>query len=168
MNIGEILVAALTNAFFTGCVLAALAFLGRSIIERWITRDLERYKAELQVANIAEIEKLRAELKLDALKREKAAAIAEFVSLWIARKYDPSLDQNKNRWNVQRKYWELSLWLDTKMLRLLNQAITGEGPSKYKEAFAEVRKYIVGEMDDDITPEEIVVWEPVESPEAER
>jgi hypothetical protein len=59
---GEIVIAALTNSVFTGTMVIGLAFLGRSIIGRWLSRDLEKYKAELKAANDRELERLRAEL----------------------------------------------------------------------------------------------------------
>jgi len=58
----EIVIAALTSSVFTAGALAGLAYVGRSIIERWLSRDLEKYKAELQATNARELEHLRAEL----------------------------------------------------------------------------------------------------------
>ncbi|TEU18357.1 MAG: hypothetical protein E3J21_06170 [Anaerolineales bacterium] len=55
----QILIAALTSSAFTSAVLIGLAFLGRSLIERWLSRGLEKYKAELQ----ATLEEYKAELQ---------------------------------------------------------------------------------------------------------
>jgi hypothetical protein len=55
----QILIAALTSSAFTTGVLVGLAFLGRSIIGRWLSRDLEKYKAGLQ----ATLEEYKAELQ---------------------------------------------------------------------------------------------------------
>ena len=58
---GEVIIAILTNSAFTAVVVAAGAFVSRSLIERWLSRNLEKYKAELQAANAREIESLRAD-----------------------------------------------------------------------------------------------------------
>lgn len=58
----EMIIAALTSFTFTAGVLAALGFVARSLIERWLSRNLEKYKAELQAASDRELERLRAEL----------------------------------------------------------------------------------------------------------
>jgi len=66
----QILVAALTSSAFTTGALGGLAFLGRSIILRWLSKDLEKYKAELQAANDRELERLRTDLKLATFEHE--------------------------------------------------------------------------------------------------
>jgi hypothetical protein len=49
-------------------LLAAIGWLVRSIISHGLTRDLEKYKAELHANSDREIERLRAELKLAELE----------------------------------------------------------------------------------------------------
>jgi len=66
----EIILAILTNSAFTAVLLAAAAFIGRSIIGRWISRNIEEYKAQLQAANAREIERLRTELKIVSFEHE--------------------------------------------------------------------------------------------------
>ncbi len=58
----EIFTIILVNSVFTAVALATLAYLGRSIIDRWFTKSLEKYKAELQVSNSRELEFLRAKI----------------------------------------------------------------------------------------------------------
>jgi hypothetical protein len=66
----QIIITALTNSVFTAAALAALAFAGRSLIGRWISRSMERYKAELQAANVRELERLRADLRRASFEHE--------------------------------------------------------------------------------------------------
>lgn len=93
INWVEILLEALTNAVFITAAVGALAFLSRSIIERWLSRNLEKYKADLQAANARELEKLRTDLRLAAyeyeirfaeLHKQQAKVIAEFYELLVA------------------------------------------------------------------------------------
>lgn len=95
----QILVAALTSSAFTTGALGGLAFLGRSIILRWLSRDLEKYKAELQATNDRELERLRTDLKLATfehetrfaeLHKERAKVIAELYGRLVQTQY--SLD----------------------------------------------------------------------------
>jgi len=66
----QILIAAVTNFAFTSALVGALAFVGRSLIGRWLDRDLENYKAKLQATNATELERLRADLELIAFEHE--------------------------------------------------------------------------------------------------
>ena len=46
----QILVVALTSSAFTTGMLAMLLFAGKSLIERWLARNLEKFKVDLQLA----------------------------------------------------------------------------------------------------------------------
>jgi hypothetical protein len=92
MTFVQIVGAILADAAITAVFLTVLGYLGRSIIERWISRDLEKYKAELQVTNARELEKLRADLRLTAFEYEirfaklhekQAEVIAKFYELLV-------------------------------------------------------------------------------------
>jgi hypothetical protein len=50
------------NAVF----LAVVAFLGKSVISQWLTRDLERFKTDIRSAAGAELERLRGALQIAA------------------------------------------------------------------------------------------------------
>ena len=50
MDLRQILLTAITSSAFTAGAFAVLGFLGRSLIERWLLKTLEKYKAELQAA----------------------------------------------------------------------------------------------------------------------
>jgi hypothetical protein len=66
----QILITAVTNFAFTSVLVGALAFVGRSLIGRWIDKDVESYKARLQATNAKELERFRADLKLATFEHE--------------------------------------------------------------------------------------------------
>jgi hypothetical protein len=73
----QIFIAALTSSTFTAVVLAALAYVGRSIIERWLARNLEEYKAELQAVAFEQ------QTKFAKLHERRAEAIAELYRQFV-------------------------------------------------------------------------------------
>lgn len=92
INWFELTLSALTNVGFTTAILGALAFLGKAIIERWLSNDLEQHKANLQAANAEELERIRANLQLAGfeyetrfaeLHKKQAQVIAEFYELLV-------------------------------------------------------------------------------------
>jgi hypothetical protein len=77
----QILIAALTSSVFTASVLAALAYVGRSIIERWLVRSLEKYKAELQLAAFEH------QTRFTKLHEKRAEVIAELYKRLVQIQY---------------------------------------------------------------------------------
>lgn len=67
----QILIAALTSSAFTTGLLAILLFAGKSLIERWLSRNLEKYKAELQLAAFEH------QTRFTKLHEKRAEVIAE-------------------------------------------------------------------------------------------
>ena len=95
INWAEIIIGAVANATFLTAALGTLAFVGKSLIGRWLSRNLEKYKAELQATNARDIEKLRADLKLAGfeyeirfaeLHKQQAKVIDNFYELLVAAK----------------------------------------------------------------------------------
>jgi hypothetical protein len=76
------------------------------------------------------------------------------------RPFEPK-DMVARRIELQRRYWEIALWLDAPVLRELNKFALGGGEQgvQHKIALIHVRKLIVGD-DDDVTHEELVHWDP--------
>jgi hypothetical protein len=66
MSILETIVVALGG---TALLVAAAAWLTKSVIAQWLSKDLERYKSELAATSTVEIERLRHELQLTAHER---------------------------------------------------------------------------------------------------
>ena len=151
MNWSDILV----SSAVTTASLSAIGFL----LKEWVsTRLKESVADEYKRA----LEKFKAELQWDVRRREQATQVAELFSLWLTGEYDSSRDANAIRLELQKKYWELSLWLDSPVLRKINELFVKGGPAglRHKEALLAVRKLIVG-ADDDVTADELVHWDPV-------
>lgn len=111
---------------------------------------------------IKKIEEFKKVLEWETRKREQVAQIAELVSLWIKKKYFPTCDDNQVRYDAQKKYWELALWLPAPVLKKLNEAFTKTNAGDYKEAMILARKIIVGE-EDDVKAEELVHWPSIDA-----
>lgn len=137
----------------TTALLALIGFVARD----WLSaRVKEGVAAEFK----KEQERYSAELRWAEGRRQKAAQIAEVISAWLSLEYDPNKRGNPAATiEVEKKYWELALWLDTPTLRKLNQALLLEPGVHYKEALAAVRVELVGDEDEPIRPEEFVHWE---------
>ena len=147
----------LLTAAFTTAAMAALAFL----LKEWISARLkESIVAEYKRA----LEVFKQELGWKEKRRLQAAEIADILSLWRGRfKYDKTKDENLDRYELQKKYWQIALWLDAPVLRAVNQAFaSSDNPGiTHKAALIAVRKIIVGNHDP-IQPEELCHWEPVD------
>lgn len=85
MNWGE----SLTTLGISSILIAGLVYLGKRISEHLFSRDLEKFKAELQMHNNVEIERLRSDLRVAAFSKEvrllklhekRAEVIAELYS----------------------------------------------------------------------------------------
>lgn len=111
------------------------------------------------------VNRLKESIRWESVKKEKAAAIVEVLSLWLLHNYDKKLDRNLNRYELQRKYWELSLWLDAPTLRILNKALFKKDSAgiSHKKALSAVRKLILGDRNDPVEAEEFIHWDPVDT-----
>ena len=147
-----------TTSGMTAILLFALAYLSREWIK---TRLQESIAHEYKKA----LEEHKESIQWESRRREQATQIAELISLWVVGSYDKTRDKNMDRYQIQKKYWELALWLEPSVLRALNKAFTGDplATLRYREALITVRKAIVGGTDD-IRPEELVHWNPVNDP----
>jgi len=82
---------------------------------------------------------------------------------WVfTEDYDKKGDRNLNLYSLQRKYWELVLWLDAAVLQAVHNAFKqASNPGiSHKEALITVRRKFVGN-DDPIRAEELYHWDPV-------
>ena len=132
----------------TVILLALLVFIAKKSISAEYKKSLENYKQMLL---------------WESVKKEKATAIAEILSLWLLHNYDKKRDRNLINYELQRKYWELSLWLDAPILRILNKPLIKKGPPgiSHKKALSAVRKLILGDCNDPIKPKEFVHFDPI-------
>ncbi len=143
------------GAGITVIALSTIGFLAKD----WISA---RLTASITAEYTRQLEQFKQSLQWEARRREQAAKVAEVFSLWMAVNYNPSRNVNEVRYELQQKYWELSLWLDAPVLRRVNAVMISKGPPglAHKEAFIAIRKSIVG-AGDDVTPEELAHWDPV-------
>ena len=136
-----------------------------SLLKLWISVRLkESISAEYKKA----LEEFKQQLGWEEKRRLQAAEIGNILSLWRGRyKYDKTKDENLDRYELQKKYWQIALWLDAPVLKALNQAFaSSDNPGNtHKDALIAVRRLFVGN-DDPIQPEELCHWEPVSSDKA--
>lgn len=148
----------LTSVLTTSGLTVALTSIVVYLAKDWIKTRLEMsIRQEYRKA----FEDYRMSLQWESRRREEATQIAELLSFWVARNYDKTLNENAALFNLQRKYWEVALWLEAPVLKKLNKAFTGDefATLQYKSALIEVRKAIIG-IQDDIRPEDLVHWNP--------
>jgi hypothetical protein len=152
MNWAEIL----TTSAATTILMAALTFL----LREWISFQLkESISAEYKKA----LEEFKQQLGWEEKRRLQAAEIADIFSLWRGQhKYDKMKDENLVRYELQKKYWQLALWLDAPALKTVHQAFASwDNPGiTHKAALIAVRKLFVGN-DDPIQPDELFSFDPV-------
>jgi len=142
--------ALLANGTVTVILLAGVGLMAKT----WIAT---RIKESIAAGYRQEHERLTAALRWDLARRERASLIADVVAAWIGLEYDPDKKASVPAYlDVQRRYLELALWLDTPALRSLNAALTRTQGADYKQAIAATRSLLVGEEPDPITAGEIV------------
>jgi hypothetical protein len=137
----------------TTVAMGALGFL----LKEWVsTRLKESVGAEYKRA----LEVFKSEIAWEEKRKQQAAELAELFSIWIQANYDKQKDVNLIRYELQKKYWELALWLDAPVLQAVHGAFkTAEHPGiEHKEALIAVRKIYLGK-DDPIRPEELFHWD---------
>jgi hypothetical protein len=142
-------------AVTTNVLTAVVIFL----LKDWIkTRLKESIGAEYKKA----LEIFKGNLEWEAKKKEQAIQIAKLFSLWMRFNYYPEGDINNDRYYLQHEYWQLAMWLDAPILKVVNQAFTYTGTPglAHKEALIAVRKLLFGE-DDPITAGELCHWDAI-------
>ena len=118
-----------------------------------LRKEHERYAAELR----RDHEQFAESVRWASQRKEKAAQIAEVISAWIALNHDPDKAKSTAAYiDMQRKYWELCLWLDIDTLRLLNRALTAQPGADYKQALASARAVLVGNETSPLVAAEVV------------
>lgn len=132
---------------------AGLTFL----LKEWISTNLkESVAAEYNKA----LEMFKNRIAWEDMRKQQAAELADLFSLWMRHFYYPKEDVNAIRYALQRKYWELSLYLDPPVLQAVHDALTtpaGTGTVKHIQALVKVRKLFLG-ADDPIRWEEMGLW----------
>jgi len=153
--------AGLSSAAGLAVLLGVAAFLSKAWIE---ARLKESIKAEYD----GQLEVLKKSLEWEERRRQQAAEVAELFSVWLRGNYHRGEDRNEQIYELQRKYWQLALWLDAPVLEAVNAAITTGGlpQEAYKRALILVRKRMLDEEADPITWDQLKHFDPIEPPAA--
>jgi hypothetical protein len=146
----------LSSAAGLTVLVGVLVYLSRTWLE---ARLKESIKAEFDRAH----ESFKKSLEWEDRRRQQAAEVAELFSMWLRPNYDQSQDVNIQIYELQRKYWQLALWLDAPVFNAVNEAInTGGIPQEtYKKALILVRKRMLEADDDPITWGQLRHFDPV-------
>ena len=151
----------------SGLTTAATGALGFLLKEWFSTRIKESVGAEYKKA----LEVFKSEIAWEEKRKQQAAALAELFAIWMQTNYDKEKNVNHIRYELQKKYWELALWLDAPILQAVHNAFKNAAHPgiTHKEALIAVRKIYLGK-DDPIRPEELFHWNPlpVEPEKSER
>lgn len=94
-------------------------------------------------------------------RRQQAAEVGNLLSLFLLASYRIEADPNLHRYELQKKYWELALWLDAPVLRAVHNALAhpSDPIPDINKALVTVRQLLVAK-DDMISPNEFFHWTP--------
>jgi len=156
---------ALTTSGVTAAVFVGLGL----VLREWLSARLKQSIAaeyargieQLRAEYAEGLERLRSELSWEEKRRIQAIGLPELFSLWLKGSYDKDENPNRDKYLLQKKYWELVPWLDADVLRAVHRAFANSGKPgvTHKEALIAVRRAFCGK-DDPITAEELYHWSP--------
>lgn len=150
----------LSVSFLTAALLSLVGYLSKNLftaaLKAEYSKALEKFKNELEWELVQREEKL----KWETVKRTNAAAVADFIALWVANRYYEIEDEGKHQLEIQKKYWEIAFWLEPKALKELNKALThSDDGLALKQALIDVRKMILNDQGDPIEVDDFVHWD---------
>lgn len=94
--------------------------------------------------------------------RDKSAAVAEILSLWIRSAYTGEFS-NDDRWRLQSVYWKHVLTLDRELLDVLLPRLANQPDAvATNEIIVQARRLILGQPSPDLKAEELNNWPPEE------
>jgi hypothetical protein len=155
MNWFNVLLTSLTSGVMTSAILTCAFFL----LKEWASQRLsESIGAEYKKA----LELFKQQIAWEEKRKQQAAEVADLFSLWLLANYDKTRDPNLINYELQKKYWELVLWLDAPVLQAVHEAFkSASNPGiTHKKALIAVRRIYVGQ-NDPILPEELHHWNPL-------
>jgi hypothetical protein len=158
----EIITATLAS---TAIILAVLGFLGRSIIKRWIDKDLANYKAELELSNAKDLERLRADLQITAFEYQTRFASLHQERAKVLDQLYKLLSEVERNLILATRYTHLNAeddrpWKEKKIQSEKMYKETFEATIQFETYFEKNRHYLNSELCDRI---EKLVIEFVES-----
>lgn len=94
-------------------------------------------------------------------RREASKAIVDILAEWIRPKYE-SGRSNKDRWQLQKTYWENILLLDKNLFDLLSSRLANNPDAiDTNELIVQVRKVLLNLDEPDITSDKLNTWKPL-------
>jgi hypothetical protein len=147
-------------------LLAVLTFLAKSWVETRLKESIkgeyDRALEKIKASNQETLEKVKTELAWEARVRERSGEVADFFSLWLSQSYVKAPDANAHLVELQKKYWQLALWLDAPVLKALHAALANAANPReaYKKALIEARRSLLNKSDDPIKWEDIYSFDP--------
>jgi hypothetical protein len=126
------------------------------ILKEWFSARLkESISAEYKKALVV----FKDNVDWQSKKKEQAIQVAKIFSLWYRSNYYPDENVNDIRYHLQHEYWQLAMWLDAPILKIVNKTVISVGMQMgHKEAMVAVRKQLWGD-DDPIVPAELCHWD---------
>jgi hypothetical protein len=141
---GEIFAAIFAS---TSIILVVLGFIGRSIIQRWIERDLDKYKAELELSNAKDLERLRADLQITAFEYQTRFASLHQERAKVLDKLYKLLSEVESNLILATQYTHLNAedsrpWQEKKIQSEEVFKETLEATTQFEKCFRENRHYL--------------------------
>ena len=108
-----------------------------------------------------ERENLLEKRKFEQKRREASKAVVEILAEWIRPKYYRG-STNKNRWQLQKTYWENILLLDVNLFNLLSTRLANDSNAvDTNELVVQVRQILLNLDQPDIQAEQLNNWNPI-------
>ena len=133
-----------------------LPLVGFLLKETLITNIKEKISSDYR----KQIEVYKIEIETENRRRLQSKEVADLLSLWLKTSYEKADDENQNRYELQKKYWELAMILDEPILEAVNEAFKNNQGIKHKEAIIKIRKMFLGSKDK-IKAEDLFHWDPI-------
>ena len=127
----------------------ASSFIG-VLLSLWVNHRLEIERKTL-------FEKRQFEQK----RREASKAIVDILAEWIRPKYEGGTS-NKDRWQLQKTYWENILLLDKDLFDLLSSRLANDPDAvDTNELIVQVRRVLLELDRPDISSDQLNTWKPL-------
>ena len=99
--------------------------------------------------------------RLEKKRREASKAIVDILAEWIRPKYEGG-SLNKDRWQLQKTYWENILLLDKNLFDLLSSRLANDHNAvDTNELLVQARKVLLDLDKPDISSDKLVTWKPL-------
>lgn len=119
--------------------------------------------------NQKDIENYKRRIVEQELRKQQASEIADLLCLHTKHNYEREPDINSNRYELQKKYWQLSLCLEPHLLRQVHEVFRNSSNFGLtpKETLIAARKLILEDENDPIIADELYHFDP-QNPSSKR